>query len=168
MDFDVAALHAALDQQRKARGLTWAQLTREINGQCERLPLRSIASSTIAGMRKRQVLEGDGVLQMLRWLGRAPEDFVPGHPQSAPGTALPPVARGRILRFDLPAIYAAIDAKRAERGMTWAETAREIGGFSVAGLTRMAKGGRTAFPHVVRIARWLRRPVATLTRTVDS
>ena len=98
MDFDIDALYAALDARRQARGLTWTQLTREISGQFERVPIRSTASSTVTGMRKRQVLEGDGVLQMLRWLGRAPEDFVPGHPQSAPGTALPQVARGRILR----------------------------------------------------------------------
>jgi len=48
--------------------------------------------------------------------------------------------------------------------MTWAEVAREIGGVGAAGLTRMAGGGRTAFPHVIRIARWLGRPVASLTR----
>jgi hypothetical protein len=118
-------------------------------------------------MRKRRVLEGDGVLQMLRWLGRAPEDFVPGHPPSAPGAAFPVVTRGRILRFDVPAIYAAIDARRMQRGITWKQVASEIGGLSAAGLTRMADGGRTAFPHVIRIARWLRRPVVSLTRVAD-
>ena len=167
MDFDVDALYAALDERRQSRSWTWRQVMRDINGQFERVPPRSIATSTITGMRRRSALEGDGVLQMLRWLGRAPEDFVPGHPQSAPGTALPLVSRGRILRFDVPAIHAAIDARRAEREMTWAEVAREIGGVSVTGLTRMAKGGRTAFPLIIRIARWLGRPVASLTHIVD-
>ena len=167
MDFDIDALYAALDEQRRTLGLTWPQVAREISGQFERVPVRSIATSTITGMRKRRVIEGDGVLQMLRWLGRAPEDFVPGHRQSAPSAALPHVARGRILRFDVPAIYAAIDARRTQRAMTWAEVAREIGGVSVTGLTRMAKGGRTAFPLIIRIARWLGRPVASLTHIVD-
>ena len=145
MDFDVDALYAAIDARRQARGLTWLQLAREISGQFERVPIRSISPSTITGMRKRQAIEGDGVLQMLRWLGRAPEDFVPGRPQPRAEAALPPVPRGRILRFDVLGIYAAIDARRAERGITWCQVASEIGGFGAAGLTRMAKGGRTAF-----------------------
>jgi hypothetical protein len=165
MDFDVDAMYAALDAQRQACGLTWPQLTREINRQFERVPVRLISVSTITGMRERGTIEGDGVLQMLRWLGRAPEDFVPGHAE--PTAPLPPVEQGRILRFDTASIYAILDARRIERGLTWPQVAREIGGFSVGSLTRLAKGGRTGFPHIVRIARWLGRPVASLTRIAD-
>jgi hypothetical protein len=166
MDFDVDALYAALDAQRQARGLTWAGLAREINGQFKRAPVRLISVSTIAGMRKRRVIEGDGVLQMLRWLGRAPEEFVPGGARPT-AAALPVVQQGQILRFDTAAIYAKLDARRRERGLTWAQVAREVGGLSGAGLTRLARGGRTAFPDIIRIARWLERPVATLTRISD-
>ena len=80
MDGDVDALFAALDEGRQARGLIRQQLTREINGQFERVPIRLIATSTVTGMRRRRAIAGDGVLQMLRWLSRAPEDVVPGHP----------------------------------------------------------------------------------------
>jgi hypothetical protein len=164
-DFDVDALYAALDEQRRSRGLTWAQLTREINGQFARVPVGLISASTITGMRTRRVIEGDGVLQMLRWLGRAPEAFVPGtEPWTAANAALPVVAQGQILRFDTPAIYAALDAQRTGRGMTWTQVARDIGGCSAASLTRLAGGGRTAFPDIVRIAGWLGRPVASFTR----
>ena len=39
-DFDVDALYAALDARRRARLLTWAQLTREVNGQFALVPIR--------------------------------------------------------------------------------------------------------------------------------
>jgi len=166
-DFDVDALYAALDEQRRSRGLTWAEVTREINGRVAGPPLRAISASTITGMRTRRAIEGDGVLQMLRWLGRAPEEFVPGRaPGTAADAALPVVEPGQILRFDTRALHAAIDAQRTARGMTWTQVARDIGGCSTASLTRLAAGGRTAFPDIVRIARWLGRPLASLTRVV--
>jgi hypothetical protein len=168
-DFDVEALFAALDAQRRARGLSWAQLTREINGQFASIPVRPISSSTITGMRNRRVLEGDSVLQMLRWLGRAPEAFVPGRePRAGESAFLPEVERGRILRFDTKAIYAALDARRAERLLTWTQVASEIGGLRAASLTRLANGGRTVFPDIVRIARWIGRPMGSLTRIGSS
>jgi hypothetical protein len=48
--------------------------------------------------------------------------------------------------------------------MTWKQVAHEIGGVNPAGLTRLSKGGRTAFPEVMRIVRWLGRPAASFTR----
>ncbi len=42
-----------------------------------------------------------------------------------------------------------------------------IGNIAASGLTRLAKGGRVAFPHVMRITRWLGRPAATFTRASD-
>jgi hypothetical protein len=167
-DFDVDALYAALDEQRRSRGLTWAQVTREINAQFERLPVRPISTSTITDMRRRRVIEGDGVLQVLRWLGRAPEEFVPHRIQRAmTNAALPVVERGKMLRFDAVAIYTALDAQRTGRGMTWTQVARDIGGLSAPSLTRLTRGGRSSFPDIVRIARWLGRPMGSLTRISD-
>jgi hypothetical protein len=51
--------------------------------------------------------------------------------------------------------------------MTWKEVAGEIPGSTAASLTRLAKGGRTGFPDVARIAAWLGCPVASLTRAFD-
>jgi len=70
----------------------------------------------------------------------------------------------RILRFDTRAIYAALDARRTERGMTWRQVAAEIGGLNAASLTHLAKGGRTSFPGVMRITAWLGRSAANFTR----
>lgn len=107
-------------------------------------------------------MEGDGVLQMLRWLGRTPESFVPGW--EGPQQTLPQVTSSQVLRFDARAIYSALDTQRAERGMTWRQVADEIGGFNAPSLTRLTKGGRVVFPGVMRIFRWLSRPAAHFTR----
>lgn len=161
-DFSLAALYAALDAQRRARGLTWSAATREINQRFERSAAAPLAVSTVTGTRTRAVAEGDGVLQMLLWLERTPESFLPGHPDDG-GTRLPAVASDRILRFDTPAIHAALDARRAERARTWAQVAKDLG-LGVTSLTRLANGGRTAFPQVMRMIGWLDQPAARFTR----
>ena len=119
-------------------------------------------------MRGRRVLEGDGVLQMLWWLRRTPESFVTGSQAAeAEGAELPEVAPHRILRFDTKAMYTQLEARRIERGLTWKQVSEQIG-CGAASLTRLSKGGRTGFPDVVRIAKWLERPVASLTHASDS
>jgi hypothetical protein len=167
-EFDIAALYRALDETRAARELSWGEVAREINAQFGELDSRPIATSTINGMRSRRVVEGDGVLQMLRWLRRTPESFVPDHPDASNAVyALRDVPTNRILRFDTKAMYSALDQKRAERGITWAQVAREIAGFGAASLKRLADGGRTTFPEVMRIVGWLDRPAAAFTRESD-
>jgi transcriptional regulator with XRE-family HTH domain len=63
--FDARALHAALDAQRKARGLTWADVARETG----------VASATLTRTKTGGRLEVDGTLAMVRWLGRTIESF---------------------------------------------------------------------------------------------
>jgi transcriptional regulator with XRE-family HTH domain len=63
--FDAAALHRALDAQRLARGLTWKQVAAETG----------VSSATLGRMRQGGRLEVDGVLAMVRWLGRTVESF---------------------------------------------------------------------------------------------
>ena len=165
-DFSIEALFAALDAARQSRGISWQQVAREVNAQFERVPSRPLSTSTIVGMRKRRAVEGDGVLQMLRWLGRTPESFTPGLESIGDGS-LPDVAPHQILRFDVTAIHAALDAQRVERRMTWSQVADEIGGVNAASLTRLSQGGRVGFPGVMRLVRWLRRPAASFTRASD-
>jgi hypothetical protein len=103
---------------------------------------------------------------MLLWLQRTPESFVPGPSAIAPEAAsLPPIAAHEVLRFDVRALYQALNAKRLARGLTWTQVALELGDFPVSSLTRLAKaGGRVAFPQVMRLTRWLGTPAAQFTR----
>ena len=165
-DFDLRALYAALDTERRARGLSWSQVTREINGQSGRVAHR-LSASTVVATRTRAVAEGDGVLQMLRWLNRTPESFVPGHQDpEAVAAQLPSVASHQVLRFDTRKLHAALDDQRRERMMTWGQVAKEVG-LSVSSLTHLANGGRTGFPHIMRMVSWLARPAAHFTRLAD-
>jgi hypothetical protein len=111
--------------------------------------------------------EGDGVLQMLLWLGRSPESFVPGCRMADEASArLPSVSPGQILRFDTLRLYDAVNAVRGERQMSWLAASDDIG-LSVAVVTNLSRGGRTAFPQVMRLVRWLRRPAAEFVRVAD-
>lgn len=157
-DFDIPALYAAIDTLRQSRALSWQQVVREIG----------VSHSTLVGLRTRRAVEGDGVLQMLLWLHRTPESFVPGCDTAASPPDQSPDAPNCVLRFDTRAIYAALDAQRARKGLTWTEVAQRIGGLKPASLTRLSKGGRTSFPQVMRIVAWLGRPALTFTRISTS
>jgi hypothetical protein len=165
-DFDVDALYQALDAQRRARGLTWPRVMAEINRSSKPVP-RQISASTITGIRDKRVIEGDGVLQMLRWLRLSPERFGPPAPWAESEMRLPAAPDRCVLRFDTAKIHAMLDARRASRHLTWKAVAEEIGGVTASSLQRYAAGGRTAFPHVMRIARWLEVPVARLVRVSE-
>jgi hypothetical protein len=165
-DFDLRALYDALDSERRARDLNWTALTAEVNR--HRTYLRPIAVSTIRGLRDKPVGEGDGILQMLLWLRRTPESFVPGFVDAdAARFRLPELTTGQILRWDTRALHAEADIRRNERGITWADIGREIGGYTPSMLTHLAKGGRTGFPHVMRMVAWLGRPAVTFTHIAD-
>ncbi len=166
-DFSLRALYAALDEERRVRGLSWAQATREMNRQPARSSVHRLSPSTVTRPRPGAVAEGDGVLQMLLWLKRTPESFVHGHQASgAVGTPLPDVPVDRVLRFDTRKLYAALDAQRVERHLTWAQVAQEVD-LSVSSLTHLAKGGRTAFPQVMRMVTWVARPAAHFMRSSE-
>jgi len=164
-DFSLVDLYAALDAERSARGITWRQAMQEINavGRWHGHPL---SHSTVRSLRTKPVAEGDGVLQLLRWLKRTPESFMRGCERAAADAMpLPDLLPHQILRFDTKQLFAAVDARRLERGRTWVQVAQEIGTLTPANLTHLQKGGRTAFPHVMRIVRWLDRPAADFVRS---
>jgi len=151
-DFDLVALQTALDDRRQALGLSWSDVGAALG----------VSAGTLRSLGTRRRAEGDGVLRVMAWLGRSPESFVTGRsPES--GQVLP-LGRARVLRFDGRALYAALDAARAARGLTWREVAAVSGAGSVAGLTRLRAGGRVMFPEVMRVLAWLGAPAARFVR----
>jgi hypothetical protein len=96
---------------------------------------------------------------MLRWLGRPPEAFVTGPAVTDP-VPLPEASSGERLRWNLERLYAATDAERQARGLTWTEAASEVGctPSQLTGLrtARFATNMRVA----MRLCRWLGRPSA--------
>jgi hypothetical protein len=165
-DFDLPALYDALDEQRTSRGLTWRAVAEEVN--CRRTRLRPIAVSTMTSLKSKPDAEGDGVLQMLLWLRRTPESFVPGaiDPKSD-CFCRPTLGLGQILRWDTRGLYEALDRRRRSASLTWSEVARQIRGFTPGMLTNLAKGGRIGLPRVMRLVQWLGEPAASFTRIAD-
>ena len=71
--FDMEALQAAVDERRRAQGLTWEELTAEINEPFKGTTSIPISVSTIKTMSKKSSVTSAVVLQVLRWLDRSPE-----------------------------------------------------------------------------------------------
>jgi hypothetical protein len=158
-DFDLAALSEALDARRSDLGLTWQELAIQATDRPSRGSDRRIAASTLRGMSQRRSVKDTVVLQALRWLGRAPESFVPGL-REAPEHLIPDDDTGRPV-LDTQAIYLTMNQKRASQGLSWREVADELGrGFNPGMLTRLAGGTAIGFPRVMRIFQWLERPAA--------
>jgi hypothetical protein len=163
-EFDARALFEAMDRQRIERGLSWKhaadqiwELSAELN---ERRPAdHPISPSTITGIARRGDLTCQHALFFLRWLGRTPESFLTP-PSTLGDTALPDPGPGRRLRWNLRALYDALNARRQERGLTWPELARELrcGPSQLTGIrtAKYAIGMRLA----MKIAGWLEQPAA--------
>jgi hypothetical protein len=162
----LSSVHAALDARRRAEGLSWVALARAING--PQPVLHPLSPATISSLAAKRAAEGDGVLGMLRWLGRSPESFLPGHPRAGdPAALLPHIPAGKILRFDTRKLHAALDAQRQARSLTWAAVAAATRS-TPAMLRHLARGaGRTSFPHVFRFTAWLGQPIANFIRIAD-
>jgi hypothetical protein len=125
-DFSLRALYDALDDQRRSRNMSWAGVAREVNRfKTDRHP---IGTSTITSLQNKAVGEGDGILQMLLWLDRTPESFIPDFPDAnAERFRLKRLGQNQILRWNVVALHTALNARREARGMTWKDVAAQLG-----------------------------------------
>jgi hypothetical protein len=141
---DGAALYAALDAKRQSCGISWQQAACEVGA----------AASTLQNTRKNGPMETDGILAMVRWLECPLEDFVRGI--ALDSTRVPSTPSGRFNNK-------ALDARRRDRGMTWTEAGKEIGGLPPSMLTRLAKGGRIGVDVMLLAVGWLECVVDSFT-----
>jgi hypothetical protein len=110
-------------------------------------------------MRTKRATSCQHALFMLRWLGRTPESFLAGEEDGA-GSALPAAGPDRRLRWNLRALYEAMDEKWRADGLTWVQLGRvlrctpsQLTGLRTA---RFATGMGLA----MRIVQWLGTPAA--------
>jgi hypothetical protein len=157
------AFHAALDAARQAKGLSWAELAAETNHPFEGTTSIPIHPATLRGMLTKRSVTSAVVLQALAWLGRTPESFLTG-PNTFPEAPLPESGVGRVLRFDTRALHAALNAQRQTKGLSWAQVAAELPGFTASMLTNLAVGPLIGFPRVMLLTQWLGRPAADFVR----
>jgi hypothetical protein len=161
-DFDIAALFQALDAQRIERRLSWRDVADQIWNLSDMLNAQRndhpISPATLKGMTKRMNTSCQHALFMLRWLGRAPESFLPCAPQDDPRTSLPLAGPDRRLRWNLKKLHEILDAERQKRGLSWPQLAGQLrcSADQLTGLrtARFATNMRLA----MRIVGWLQRP----------
>jgi len=63
---NVEALYAALDEQRRARGISWRQVAQEVG----------ISPSTLTRLGKRKRPDVDSFGALVKWLGVAADEFL--------------------------------------------------------------------------------------------
>jgi hypothetical protein len=162
--FNVHLLFDALDEQRTRLGLSWAAATRSIWDESAELNAKRgdhpISTSTLTGMPRRGDISCQHALFFLRWLDRAPEDFIAEPRPDTTGVPLPQTDPAHRLRWDLLELYNALNAARVGRGANWALTADRLhcSPNQLTGL-RTAKFA-TSMRLAMRICQALRRPAA--------
>jgi hypothetical protein len=166
--FDMEALQAAVDERRRAQGLTWGELTVEINEPFKGTTSIPISASTIKTMSKKNSVTSAVVLQVLRWLDRSAESFLSGRPGPLHvHEKLPNAGASRILRFNTRAMYSALDDERQRRNLTWKQLVTQLPGFTQSMVTNLAEGPLIGFPRVMTIPQWLNCPAAVFVRARD-
>jgi hypothetical protein len=112
---------------------------------------------------KRGTMSCQYALILLRWIDRAPEEFLTGPVVQVGDVALPEAGPDSRLRFDLPSLHAALDEQRRERGLTWAALAGELG-CTPSRLTNLRTARLADMELTMRVTQWLGRPAAAFVR----
>jgi hypothetical protein len=103
---------------------------------------------------------------MLRWLGRAPEDFLTGPVVDVGDVRLPDAGPDSRLRWNLNELYAALNEQRRERGLTWAVLAQELD-CTPSRLTNLRTARFADMDLAMRVTQWLGRPAAAFIHPAD-
>jgi hypothetical protein len=170
--FDRLALYEALDARRIERGLTWRQVTAELNAMSEVLDAKlggshPISPSTLSDIPKRGAMSCQHALHFILWLDRTPESFMYNARADIPETPLHNVGPDKRLRWNVLALYEALDSQRQELGLTWRQVAEEVGAAvnQLTGLRTVRYG--TSIDVAMRVTQWLGRPAADFTYAAD-
>jgi hypothetical protein len=161
--FDCGALYRALDSQRRDRELDWYSLADELWQQSAELNAQQtghpLCGGAVQRLRTRGATSCQYGLFMLRWLGRAPEDFLTGPVVDVGDVRLPKAGPDRRLRWDLSQVHAALNEQRSQRNLTWAELAGELG-CTPSRLTNLRTARFADMDLALRVTQWLGRPAA--------
>ena len=162
--FDGDALINALDAERAGQGLSWNELAEELTNQSSELNAelmdQALCPGALVRTAKRGTMSCQYALTILRWINRAPEEFLVPPLTGAEPVALPEAGADHRLRWDLHQLHTSLNAQRQERGLTWAELAEELdctpGRLTNLRTARLADMGLT-----MRITQWLGDSAAT-------
>lgn len=159
--FDCDALFSALDARRREEGLDWHQLASALWQQSWKLNAQRsdnpLCPGAVPRFKQRGNISCQYAMFMLRWLNRAPEDFLAGSVAEVGDTRLPTAGPETRLRWDLGELHAALNARRHEDGLTWASLAEQMN-CTANRLTNLRTARIADMDLAVRISQWLRQP----------
>jgi hypothetical protein len=169
--FDFAAFFAAVDDARRERGMGWYDLAGQLWDQAARLNAERADHPLCGGAISRLGARGETscqyALYLLRWLGRAPEEFLAGPGAHVGDARLPDPGADSRLRWDLAQLYTAVNEERQRQRLTWAGLAGQIGCTS-SRLTNLRTARMADMALVMRVTQWLRRPAAEFIHPASS
>ncbi len=161
--FDCGALFSALDAQRRDRGLDWYPLADELWRQSSDLNARRadhpLCGGAIQRLPKRGAISCQYALFMLRWLCRAPEDLLTGPVVEVGDVRLPEAGADSRLRWNLTQAHTALNERRRERDLTWAELAEDLD-CTPSRLTNLRTARFADMGLAMRTTQWLGQPAA--------
>jgi hypothetical protein len=162
--FDCGALFSALDTQRRDRGLGWYELADELWLQSSELNARRKADHPLCGgavsrLQQRGATTCQYGLYMLRWLRRAPEDFLTGPVVDVGDVRLPEAGPDSRLRWNLNETHTALNEQRRARDLTWAALADELD-CTPSRLTNFRTARFADMDLAMRTTQWLGQPAA--------
>lgn len=168
--FDCGALFSTLDAQRRDRGLGWYELADELWQQSSDLNAQRmdhpLCGGAVARLQQRGATSCQYALFMLRWLRRAPEDFLTGPVVDVGDVRLPEGGTDSRLRWNLNQLHAALNEQRRERNLTWAELAQELD-CTANRLTNLRTARLADMNLTMRITQWLGQPAAAFIHPVS-
>jgi hypothetical protein len=161
--FDCDGFFSALDGQRRVLGLDWNDVASQLHEQsCElnaQLMDHGICPGAVVRVRGRGTISCQYALFTLRWLGRAPEEFLVGPVVDVGDVRLPDAGPRNRLRWDLQQLHATLDAARVERGLTWTRLA-QILDCTPSRLTNLRTARLADMGLTMRVTQWLGQPAA--------
>ena len=161
--FDFAAFVAAFDAERRARALDWYEFADELWEQSSELNAQRVdhplCGGAVSRLGSRGATSCQYALFMLRWLAKAPEDFLTGPVIDVGDVRLPEPGPGHRLRWDLNQLYVALNAQRQARGLTWSTLAQELD-CTPSRLTNLRTARMADLDLTMRVTQWLEKPAA--------
>jgi hypothetical protein len=161
--FDCEALYHALDARRRDQGLGWYDVADELWEQSSELNAQRtdhpLCGGAVQRISTRKATSCQYGLFMLRWLGRAPEEFLTGTVVDVGDVALPAVEPDRRLRWDLNQLHGALNDERRASGLTWAALADRLD-CTPARLINLRTAKLADMDLAMRVTQWLGRPAA--------
>ena len=162
--FDCGALFDALDARRRDAGLGWYELADQLWQQSSDLNAQRGSDHPLCGgavqrLQERGATSCQYALFMLRWLDRAPEDFLRGPVLDVGEVRLPEAGTDSRLRWDLNQLHTMLNEHRGQQNLTWAGLAEELD-CTPSRLTNLRTARLADMDLAMRITQWLRQPAA--------